>query len=221
MATKLTRHTKRRNTSRRATGIDRPDMFERFTERAKRVLFFARYESSTLGDRVIDTEHILLGLLREGKGLLSPVFARANISLPNVRARLEAARGQRPQIPTSVEIPFTEPARHAIEYAVEESDGLHHRQAGTEHLLLGLLRVDGSTAASILAEHGLQLDTTRNEIVRLLNDTKDARRASDLPPIEDMQRLIWQYGVLTDNAEAREIIERISRDLEALNRLLG
>jgi hypothetical protein len=84
-----------------------------------------------------------------------------------------------------------------------------------------LPRVDGSTAASILAEHGLQLDTTRNEIVRLLNDTKDARRASDLPPIEDMQRLIWQYGVLTDNAEAREIIERISRDLEALNRLLG
>ena len=82
-------------------------MFERYTERARRVLFFSRYEASESGSLAIETEHVLLGLVREGKGLTSRIFERASISLPGIRADIEARTNANAKISTSVEIPFT------------------------------------------------------------------------------------------------------------------
>jgi ATP-dependent Clp protease ATP-binding subunit ClpC len=198
-------------------------MFERYTERARRTLFFARYESSQLGDVTIDTEHILLGLLRENKGLTNRIFERAQLTFSGVHAELEAAKGRRERIPTSVEIPFAEHAMQALLYAAEESDRLLHSYIGNEHVLLGLLRVDGSVASSILARHNLQLNTTREAIVKLLNELGSVSDGEDPKhPIELIQLLMSQHGErLAVNAEARELLERIRRDLDALKRLLG
>jgi len=93
-------------------------MFERYTERARRVLFFARYEASQLGSISIETEHLLLGLIREGKGLTSRIFARSHLSLENIRKEIEGRTVFREKVSTSVEIPFSaetvEAARHFI-----------------------------------------------------------------------------------------------------------
>src|SRR5215211_7012118 len=115
-------------------------MFERYTERARRVLFFARYEASQLGGLSIETEHLLLGLIREGKGLTSRIFARAHLSLENIRREVEGRSIFREKVSTSVEIPFSAEVKRALGYAAEEADRLRHNYVGTEHLLLGILR---------------------------------------------------------------------------------
>src|ERR1700730_11725440 len=145
-------------------------MFERYTERARRVLFFARYEASQLGSISIKTEHLLLGLIREGKGLTSRIFARSHLSLETIRQEIEGRVSSREQLSPLVEMPFSEEVKHVLLFAVEEADRLQHNYIGTEHLLLGILREERSVAASILMEKGMRLDTTREAIVRVLNE---------------------------------------------------
>jgi uncharacterized protein (TIGR03435 family) len=149
-------------------------MFERFTERARRVLFFARYEASELGSAGIETEHLLLGLIREDKGLTDRLLADAGISLDGVRDEVIRRVPARPKIATSVEIPFSGAAKRALQHAAQESDGLSHDYIGTEHLLLGLLREEGSVAADLLTSHGIRLDRVRQQIVE--------RQAEGEPP---------------------------------------
>ena len=115
-------------------------MFERYTERARRVLFFARYEASQLGSISIETEHLLLGLIREGKGLTSRIFARSHLSLENIRKEIEGRTVFREKVSTSVEIPFSAETKRVLQFAAEEADRLLHNYIGTEHLLLGILR---------------------------------------------------------------------------------
>jgi len=97
-------------------------MFERYTERARRVLFFARYEASQLGSISIETEHLLLGLIREGKGLTSRIFARSHLSLENIRKEIEGRTVFREKVSTSVEIPFSAETKRVLQYAAEECD---------------------------------------------------------------------------------------------------
>src|SRR5262245_48910779 len=125
-------------------------MFERYTERARRVLFFARYEASQLGSISIETEHLLLGLIREGKGLTSRIFARSNLSLDNSRKDNEGRKVCPEQASTSVELPFSAETKRVLQFAAEEADRLPHTYSGTEHLLLGILREERSVAATIL-----------------------------------------------------------------------
>ncbi len=155
-------------------------MFERYTERARRVLFFARYEASQLGSPSIETEHMLLGLIREGKGLTSRLFARAHISLSDVRQDVESRAVPRERIPVSAEIPFSAEVHRALQNTVEEADHLGHAYIGTEHLLLGLLRAEGSTAASILSARGMQLEAVRANLDDLLRG-KDSGAATAAP----------------------------------------
>ena len=145
-------------------------MFERYTERARRVLFFARYEASQLGSISIETEHLLLGLIREGKGLTSRIFARSHLSLENIRKEIEGRTVFREKVSTSVEIPFSAETKRVLQFAAEEADRLLHNYIGTEHLLLGILREERSVAASILMEKGMRLHTVREDIVQLLNE---------------------------------------------------
>ena len=145
-------------------------MFERYTERARRVLFFARYEASQLGSISIETEHLLLGLIREGKGLTSRIFARSHLSLESIRKEIEGRTVFREKVSTSVEIPFSAETKRVLQFAAEEADRLLHNYIGTEHLLLGILREERSVAATILMEKGMRLNAVREDIVALLND---------------------------------------------------
>jgi hypothetical protein len=145
-------------------------MFERYTERARRVLFFARFEASQLGSISIETEHLLLGLIREGKGLTSRLFATAHLSLSDVRQEIESRTVLREKVSTSVEIPFSIAMKRVLQNAADEADRLLHNYIGTEHLLLGILREEKSVAASLLTERGMRLETVRADIQQLLKD---------------------------------------------------
>src|SRR5512138_900459 len=143
-------------------------MFERYTERARRVIFFARYEASQLGSGAIETEHVLLGLLREGKGLTSRLFSKGHLSMDQIRKEVEARSPERAKVSTSVEIPLSAESKRVLGYAAEEAERMLHNYIGTEHILLGLMREEHSVAASILGEKGMRLASVREDIMSLL-----------------------------------------------------
>ena len=138
-------------------------MFERYTEKARRVVFFARYEASHFGSPYIETEHLLLGLLREDKGLTSR-FLKQYSSVRSIRKQIEAKTLIREKTSTSVDLPISNECKRVLAYAAEESERFGHEHIGTEHLLLGLLREQESFAAQILRERGLQLEGVREEL---------------------------------------------------------
>lgn len=149
-------------------------MFDRYTEGARRVLFFGRYEASQLGSPAIEPEHLLLGLLRESRGPTARVLSDAGLNLVSVRAEILAGVKAQPQIPTSVEIPFTSSVKWALTFAAEEADALRHPDISLEHLLLGILREDKSPAARVLTAHGLRLPEVRARIVELRTEPPSA-----------------------------------------------
>lgn len=151
-------------------------MFERYTERARRVLFFARYEASQLGSTAMETEHLLLGLLRENRGLATRIFDEAQVDAMAVHVEIYDAAAGRPRLATSAEIPIATEAKSALEHAAEEAAGLLHAHIGTEHLLLGLLRQPESTAGAILIRAGLTLPAVRASIAALRTGTKSNER---------------------------------------------
>src|SRR5687768_12187642 len=184
-------------------------MFERYTERARRVLFFARYEASQLGSISIETEHLLLGLIREGKGLTSRIFARSHLSLENIRKEIEGRTVFREKVSTSVEIPFSAETKRVLGFAAEEADRLLHNYIGTEHLLLGILREERSVAASILMEKGMRLHTVREDIVQLLNEkTTLTRGVKETPLLAEFSR------DLTEAAIKNSLDPLVGRDYE-------
>ena len=170
-------------------------MFERYTERARRVLFFARYEASQLGSISIETEHLLLGLIREGKGLTSRIFARSHLSLENIRKEIEGRTVFREKVSTSVEIPFSTETKRVLQYSAEEADRLLHNYIGTEHLLLGILREDRSVGASILTERGMRLNTVREDIVQLLNEKTTPTRVKETPLLAEFSRDLTEWAI--------------------------
>jgi len=163
-------------------------MFERYTERARRVLFFARYEATQLGSTSIETEHLLLGLIREGKGLTSRIFARSHLSLESIRKEIEGRTVFQEKVSTSVEIPFSAETKRVLQFAAEEADRLLHTYIGTEHLLLGILREERSVAASILYEKGMRLASVREDIVQLLNEKTAPARPKETPLLAEFSR---------------------------------
>jgi hypothetical protein len=141
-------------------------MFERFTEPAKRVLFFARYEASVLGSERIQTEHLLLGLLKERDPLVEHLLGAVHV-IPDALQQLIHTRvgATGSPIATSVEIPFSRDAKHVLECTAEEATRLLHGHIGPEHLLLGLLGVERGLAWDLLREHGLSLTSIREALV--------------------------------------------------------
>jgi hypothetical protein len=147
-------------------------MFERFTEKARRVIFFARYEASQYGSQTIETEHMLLGLLREDSSLRMRLLSQPG-AVESIRKQIEKAITPRERIPTTVEVPLSPECREALNLSVEEAERLGHKHIGTEHILLGLLTIDKSTAATILAAHKVTLAGFRDFLAssRLGNPT--------------------------------------------------
>ena len=118
-------------------------MFERYTEKARRVIFFARYEASQFGSPYIETEHLLLGLLREDKALANR-FLRSHAAIESIRKQIEAHTTMREKVSTSVDLPLSHECKRVLAYGAEEAERLNHKHIGTEHLLLGLLREEKS-----------------------------------------------------------------------------
>src|SRR5262249_20272006 len=129
-------------------------MFERYTERARRVIFFARYEASQFGSVTIETEHLLLGLIREDKNLINR-FLGDHGSIDSIRREIEARNPIKKRVWTSFDLPLSLECRRILAYAAEEAERLNHRHIGTEHLLLGILREENSVGAQVLQQRGL------------------------------------------------------------------
>src|SRR5262250_699900 len=140
-------------------------MFERYTERARRVIFFARYEASQFGSTTIETEHLLLGLIREDKNLTNR-FLRNHSSIESIRKEIEGRTTIREKVSTSIDLHLSDECKRILAYAAEEAERLTHRHIGTEHLLLGILREEKCVAAEILHECGLRLNGIREEFSR-------------------------------------------------------
>ena len=154
------------------------ERFDKFTERARRVLTLAQEESLRFNHNYIGTEHLLLGLVRESEGVAAKVLANLGVDLKKVRSAVEftIGRGDRP---VAGEIGLTPRAKKVIELAVDEARRLSHHYIGTEHLLLGLLREGKGIAADVLGSLGVGLDDARREVVRVLSQARPERR---IPP---------------------------------------
>ncbi len=188
-------------------------MFERYTERARRVIFFARYEASQLGSGAIETEHMLLGLLREGKGVTSRLFSKSRLSMDQIRKEVEGRSPAREKVSTSVEIPLSAESKRVLGYAAEEAERMLHNYVGTEHILLGLMRDERSLAASILSEKGLRLAAVREDILGLLNEKAQAGKSKETPLLSEFSR------DLTEAAGRNALDPLVGRD-EELERVI-
>ncbi|MGB9402328.1 MAG: Clp protease N-terminal domain-containing protein [Candidatus Acidiferrales bacterium] len=139
-------------------------MFERYTEKARRTIFFARYEASQYGSSFIDTEHILLGLLRDDHELVERLAGLTD-SRTQIRTDVEKAiKKQGKPYPTSVDVPLSADSKRLLKFAVEEADRLGQQHVGTEHILLALLRLKDSLAAKVLVARGAKVAAIREKV---------------------------------------------------------
>ena len=169
-------------------------MFERYTEKARRVIFFARYEASQFGSPYIESEHLLLGLIREDKALANR-FLRSHAAVESIRKQIEAHTTVREKVSTSVDLPLSHECKRVLAYAAEEAERLSHKHIGTEHLLLGLLREEKSFAAEILHERGLRLATIREELARSQSEKLLSNRPKESSLLAEFSRDLTQAAV--------------------------
>src|SRR3984885_11363075 len=187
-------------------------MFERYTEKARRVIFFARYEASQFGSPYIETEHLLLGLLREDKALTNR-FLRSHASVESIRKQIEGHTTIREKVSTSVDLPLSNEGKRGLAYAAEEAERLSHKHIGTEHLLLGLLREEKCFAAEILTERGLRLPMIREELQKTTQEKAPAQQGSKGQRGE--QSMLAEFSRdLTESAVNQQLDPLVGRDNE-------
>ena len=189
-------------------------MFERYTEKARRVIFFARYEASQLGQPFIETEHLLLGILREDKALTGRFVCKIE-AIETVRNQIVAHTNIREKVSTSVDLPLSNESKRVLAYAAEEAQRLGHKHIGTEHLLLGLMREKGSFAAQLLKERGLTIEGVRNQLAA--EPHSGAIQTGDrLPVLSDAVRDLTGAA---SNGALEPVVGR-ERELEAVMEIL-
>jgi Clp amino terminal domain, pathogenicity island component len=201
-------------------------MFERFTDRARRVVVLAQEEARMLNHNYVGTEHILLGLIHEGEGVAAKALESLGISLQAVRAQVEEIIGQGQQIPSG-HIPFTPRAKKVMELSLREALQLGHDYIGTEHILLGLIREGDGVAAQVLIRLGADLNRVRQQVIALLSQSKEprlARRpAEEGAPLPELQARLdavedWlaavdqRVGTGPDTSDLDEQIDRVRRE---------
>jgi ATP-dependent Clp protease ATP-binding subunit ClpC len=169
-------------------------VFERYTEKARRVIFFARYEASQYGSPYIETEHLLLGLMREDKALANR-FLRSHGSIESIRKEIEQRITIRERISTSVEVPLSQESKRILNFATEEAERLGHKHVGTEHLLLGILREEKCFGAEILQERGLRLSALREELARSAGEKAPASRPKETSLLAEFSRDLTQAAL--------------------------
>ena len=187
-------------------------MFERYTEKARRVIFFARYEALQYGSQVILPEHILLGLMREDKTISARYFPfRRNLTVESVRREVEERIVRRERIPQSVELHLAPETKRILVFAGEEGQRLQNRHVGPEHLLLGIVREERSIAAEILYQYGLRLKDVREEVAKqsgFPHFFAVAKEKSDTPNLDEFTR------DLTSDAAEGKLDPLIGRESE-------
>ncbi len=149
-------------------------MFERFTDRARKVMALANQEAQRFNHEYIGTEHILLGLVKEGSGVGANVLKNLDVDIKKLRLEIEKLVKSGPDMVTMGKLPQTPRAKKVIEYAIEEARALNHNYVGTEHILLGLLRETEGVAAQVLMNLGLKLEDVRQEVLNLLGAGVDS-----------------------------------------------
>src|SRR5207248_1029733 len=146
-------------------------MYERFTDRARKVMQLANQEAQRFNHEYIGTEHILLGLVKEGSGVAAYVLKNLDIDLRKFRLEVEKIVQSGPDMVTMDKLPQTPGAKKVIEYAIEEAQALRHHDVDTEHLLLGLMRHGEGVAYQVLRQLGVDLESLRNEVRRMRGTT--------------------------------------------------
>ena len=192
-------------------------MFERFTDRARRVVVLAQEEARMLNHNYIGTEHILLGLIHEGEGVAAKGLESLGISLEGVRAQVEEIIGQGQQAPSG-HIPFTPRAKKVLELSLREALQLGHNYIGTEHILLGLIREGEGVAAQVLVKLGADLNRVRQQVIQLLSGYQGKEAVSQGGPAEgtpSTSLVLDQFGRnLTQAAREGKLDPVIGRELE-------
>ncbi|MEN9687986.1 MAG: hypothetical protein RL381_998 [Actinomycetota bacterium] len=192
-------------------------MFERFTDRARRVVVLAQEEARMLNHNYIGTEHILLGLIHEGEGVAAKGLESLGISLEGVRAQVEEIIGQGQQAPSG-HIPFTPRAKKVLELSLREALQLGHNYIGTEHILLGLIREGEGVAAQVLVKLGADLNRVRQQVIQLLSGYQGKEAVSQGGPAEgtpSTSLVLDQFGRnLTAAAREGKLDPVIGRDQE-------
>ncbi len=203
-------------------------MFEKYNEKARRALFFARYEASKLGSRVIESEHILLGILREGEETVSELLRRFQVKAEVLRREIEGERVFVERISSTAELPLSEESKKILAYASHEAESMLHASVGSEHLLIGTLRVDGCTAQRLLARHGVELYNLREEVLAIVKDRESAGQEKELPYLSEYARdltLLAAQGtfdpLIGREREVERIIQILSRRTKNNPILLG
>jgi ATP-dependent Clp protease ATP-binding subunit ClpA len=158
-------------------------MFERFTDRARRVMVLSQEEARSRGHTAIHTEHLLLALVREGGGVAATVLESMDIPLDSIRAHVEGVIGRSDAHPTG-HIPFTPEAKKALALALREALALGHNYIGTEHLLLGLIRQGECVAARSLRHLGADLERTREQVVHFVGAVPWSPRVTGSPEVD-------------------------------------
>ncbi|MEM8931367.1 MAG: ATP-dependent Clp protease ATP-binding subunit [Acidobacteriota bacterium] len=183
-------------------------MFEKYNEKARRALFFARYEASKLGSRVIETEHVLLGILREGEESVMELFSHFDVKADSIRREIEGERVFVERVSSTADLPLAEETKKVLAYATHEAEAMGHPSVGSEHLLLGILKVESSLAMRVLMEAGLEFYTVREEVMSMARERDVAQQKKELP-------FLTEYGRdLTDLATQNAFDPLIGRELE-------
>src|SRR5689334_14607324 len=188
-------------------------MFERYTERARRVIFFARYEASQFGSVTIEPEHLLLGVLREDRNAVSR-FLGPRAPAEDIRNEVASRLAAKEKVSTSVDLPLAPACKRILAYSAEEVERLRHHHIGVEHLLLGILREEGTIAAQILDARGLKLNSARDELAR---NPLPEEPSGFAPRLEEFSNLyaalrspaLPKSGVIPDVDTAKKVAEAI------------
>jgi len=173
-------------------------MFNRFTERARKVIILAKEEARRFNHDYIGTEHLLLGLVREGEGVAAAVLQKLGVSLENIRIEIEKLVQPGPSTQVLGDIPFTPRAKKVLELSAEEARSLGHNYIGTEHLLLGLIKENEGVASQVLLNLGLDIEKARNEVMSLLGSATPG------------------FGAATSKSSKTPALDAFGRDLTAL-----
>ena len=212
-------------------------MYERFTDRARKVMALANQEAQRFNHEYIGTEHILLGLVKEGSGVGATVLKNLDIDLRKVRLEVEKLVKSGPDMVTMGKLPQTPRAKKVIEYAIEEARNLGHNYVGTEHLLLGLLRERDGVAAQVLMNLNLKLEEVREEVLNLLGagvesegstENKESKSKSRTPALDSFGRDLTELAressldpVIGRNNEIERVIQILCRRTKNNPVLLG
>jgi len=203
-------------------------MFEKYSERARRALFFARYEASKLGSRVIESEHLLLGVLREGEESVTELLGRFQVRPEELRREIEGERPFVERISSTAELPLSEESKKILAYAAHEAESMGHAAVGCEHLLVGILRVEGSLGMRILHQHGLDVLAVREEVETLVRERDSTRQKRDLPFLAEFGRDLTALAaqgafdpLVGRDVEVDRIVQTLSRRTKNNPILLG